>query len=257
MCNHSKIGSSEDGQFNLSETCRVYSPDLRSATLLNSPTQESSFYSTSLSYLHFLHRLVTKSSLKLLLVFVEYTETNSQLLLQATKEVDGKNHNKTWHNVMEIMKDDGQDAEIMTYVMTLFNKTLNAIPDQDSFYDITDSLEVQGMEKVTQRLTGRSGTDLDLMEQIRIYEFALKHEDGEEDIPMQQKQSLRKARRSMDPSATDRKSMRSLRTTPEWGNDVNKRVSLDPKLGSTLEEQLSSSSGNEDGLTAQRRRRER
>ena len=52
-------------------------------------------------------------------------------------------------------------------------QTLNFIPDQDTFYDITDQLEVQGMEQLTQKLTSRSGSDLDLMEQIRIYEVSL------------------------------------------------------------------------------------
>jgi hypothetical protein len=58
---------------------------------------------------------------------------------------------------------------------------LNAIPDQDSFYDITDLLEEQGLEAVIQRHSGRQGGDLDLLEQFQIYEAALKHEDGEDD----------------------------------------------------------------------------
>ena len=29
---------------------------------------------------------------------------------------------KSWHRLMELLKDDGQDSEVLTYVMTLFNK---------------------------------------------------------------------------------------------------------------------------------------
>ncbi|KAL1246610.1 hypothetical protein QQF64_034525, partial [Cirrhinus molitorella] len=59
--------------------------------------------------------------------------------------------------------------------------TLAALPDQDSFYDMVDVLEEQGMESVSQRYLGRKGTDLDLLEQLNIYEATLRHEDGDED----------------------------------------------------------------------------
>lgn len=49
-------------------------------------------------------------------------------------------------------------------------QTLAALPDQDSFYDMVDGLEEQGMETVSQRHLGRKGTDLDLVEQLNIYE---------------------------------------------------------------------------------------
>lgn len=49
-------------------------------------------------------------------------------------------------------------------------QTLAALPDQDSFYDMVDGLEEQGMEAVSQRHLGRKGTDLDLVEQLNIYE---------------------------------------------------------------------------------------
>lgn len=49
-------------------------------------------------------------------------------------------------------------------------QTLAALPDQDSFYDMVDVLEEQGMESVSQRYLGRKGTDLDLLEQLNIYE---------------------------------------------------------------------------------------
>lgn len=51
-----------------------------------------------------------------------------------------------------------------------FLQTLAALPDQDSFYDMLDSLEEQDIETVSQRHLGRKGTDLDLVEQLNIYE---------------------------------------------------------------------------------------
>lgn len=54
-----------------------------------------------------------------------------------------------------------------------FCQTLAALPDQDSFYDMVDGLEEQGMETVSQRHLGRKGTDLDLVEQLNIYEVCV------------------------------------------------------------------------------------
>lgn len=57
------------------------------------------------------------------------------------------------------------------YLFFVFSmQTLAALPDQDSFYDMVDGLEEQGMETVSQRHLGRKGTDLDLVEQLNIYE---------------------------------------------------------------------------------------
>ncbi|XP_023816003.1 FH1/FH2 domain-containing protein 3 isoform X6 [Oryzias latipes] len=129
-------------------------------------------------------RLVVKTALKLLLVFVEYSESNAALLIQAIASVDTKGGCKPWSNAMEILHEkDGVDTELLVYAMTLINKTLAALPDQDSFYDTVDSLEEQGMEAVTQRHLGRRGTDLDLVEQLNIYEMTLRHEDGDDCQP--------------------------------------------------------------------------
>ncbi|XP_016530658.1 FH1/FH2 domain-containing protein 3 isoform X1 [Poecilia formosa] len=127
-------------------------------------------------------RLVVKTALKLLLVFVEYSESNAPLLIQAITSVDAKRGCKSWFNAMEILQEkDGVDTELLVYAMTLINKTLAALPDQDSFYDMVDSLEEQGMDTVSQRHLGRKGTDLDLVEQLNIYEMTLRHEDGDDD----------------------------------------------------------------------------
>lgn len=57
-----------------------------------------------------------------------------------------------------------------SFFLKLLLQTLAALPDQDSFYDMVDGLEEQGMETVSQRHLGRKGTDLDLVEQLNLYE---------------------------------------------------------------------------------------
>uniref|UniRef100_A0A3Q3JYL9 GBD/FH3 domain-containing protein n=1 Tax=Monopterus albus TaxID=43700 RepID=A0A3Q3JYL9_MONAL len=87
-------------------------------------------------------RLVVKTSLKLLIVFVEYAESNSPLLIIAVNTVDAQRGVKPWSYMMEILEErNGSDTELLIFAMTLINKTLAALPDQDSFYDVTDSLE--------------------------------------------------------------------------------------------------------------------
>ncbi|XP_063054837.1 FH1/FH2 domain-containing protein 3 isoform X2 [Engraulis encrasicolus] len=127
-------------------------------------------------------RLVVKTALKLLLVFVEYTEANAALLIQAVTAVDTSKGRKPWSNAIEILDEkDGVDTELLVYAMTLINKTLAGLPDQDSYYDVVDSLEEQGIEAMAQRHMNRKGTDLDLVEQFNIYEMALRNEDGDDD----------------------------------------------------------------------------
>uniref|UniRef100_A0AAR2IN97 Formin homology 2 domain containing 3a n=1 Tax=Pygocentrus nattereri TaxID=42514 RepID=A0AAR2IN97_PYGNA len=127
-------------------------------------------------------RLVVKTALKLLLVFVEYSESNAALLIKAINTVDFKRGRKQWSNAMEILSEkDGVDTELLVYTTSLINKTLAALPDQDSFYDLVDVLEEQGMQEVTRRYIGRKGTDLDLLEQLNLYEATLRHEDGDDE----------------------------------------------------------------------------
>lgn len=53
---------------------------------------------------------------------------------------------------MKLLKDyDAADTELLIYAMTLVNKTLNGIPDQDTYYDQVDALEEQGIEGTIQR----------------------------------------------------------------------------------------------------------
>ncbi|CAJ1061694.1 FH1/FH2 domain-containing protein 3 isoform X2 [Xyrichtys novacula] len=86
---------------------------------------------------------------------------------------------------MEILDEkDGVDTELLVYAMTLINKTLAGLPDQDSYYDMVDCLEEQGIEAMAQRHLGRKGTDLDLVEQFNIYEVTLRHEDGDDETQL-------------------------------------------------------------------------
>ncbi|KAI5606376.1 FH1/FH2 domain-containing protein 3 isoform X4, partial [Silurus asotus] len=127
-------------------------------------------------------RLVVKTALKLLLVFVEYSESNATLLIQAVNAVDAKRGRRQWSNAMEILNEkDGVDTELLVYTMSLINKTLAALPDQDSFYDLVDVLEEQGIEHMTSRYSTHRSTDPELREQIRIYEETLQHEDDDDD----------------------------------------------------------------------------
>ncbi|XP_076143091.1 FH1/FH2 domain-containing protein 1 [Alosa pseudoharengus] len=126
-----------------------------------------------------LSRLVVKTALKLLIVFVEYTEANSPLLIQAVNTVDAKRGVKPWTYLVEILEEkNGSDSELFVYTMSLINKTVSALPDQDSFYDVTDCLEQQGMEKIMHKHMNTKGTEPDLKLQFTIYENALKYEDG-------------------------------------------------------------------------------
>ncbi|XP_019396392.1 PREDICTED: FH1/FH2 domain-containing protein 3 isoform X4 [Crocodylus porosus] len=167
-------------------------------------------------------RLVVKTALKLLLVFVEYTESNAPLLIQAVSTVDDKRGAKPWSNIMEILEEkDGVDTELLVYAMTLVNKTLSGLPDQDSFYDVVDCLEELGIETISQRHLNKKGTDLDLVEQFNIYEMTLRHEDGDENAepPPSGRRDRRRAslgsseRRGLERRRSRRHSVQNVKST--------------------------------------------
>ncbi|XP_003417225.1 FH1/FH2 domain-containing protein 1 isoform X1 [Loxodonta africana] len=127
-----------------------------------------------------LSRLVVKTALKLLLVFVEYAESNAPLFIHAVNSVASSTGALPWANLVSILEEkNGADPELLVYTVTLINKTLAALPDQDSFYDVTDALEQQGMEALVQRHLSTAGTDVDLRTQLVLYENALRLEDGD------------------------------------------------------------------------------
>ncbi|XP_044290175.1 FH1/FH2 domain-containing protein 1 isoform X2 [Varanus komodoensis] len=131
-----------------------------------------------------LYRLVVKMALKLLLVFVEYAESNAQLLIQAVLTEEQARGRLPWSRLMALLEQkNGADRELQVFAMTLINKTLAALPDQDSFYDVTDCLEQQGMECIVEQLLAQKGLDPDLRQQLAVYETALKFEDCVEEPP--------------------------------------------------------------------------
>ncbi|XP_075925722.1 FH1/FH2 domain-containing protein 3-like [Petromyzon marinus] len=127
-------------------------------------------------------RLVVKTALKLLLVFVEYTATNPRLLIQAVGTVDRRRGAKPWCNMMALLSErDSGDPELLVIAMTVINKTLVSLPDQDSFYDMTDWLEAQGMEDIVKNHLSTKTSNPEFAEQLHAYETALNLEDGEEE----------------------------------------------------------------------------
>ncbi|KAM4593914.1 FH1/FH2 domain-containing protein 3-like [Odontesthes bonariensis] len=158
-----------------------------------------------------LSRLVVKTSLKLLIVFVEYSESNSPLLITAVNTVDGRRGVKPWSYVMDVLEEkNGADTELLMFTMTLINKTLAVLPDQDSFYDATDCLEQLGMETIIHKHMSNKGTEPDLRAQFSIYEAALRDEDGEMD---DSSPHLRKERRKM--AAGEQEGRRSRRSSSQ------------------------------------------
>ncbi|XP_061613130.1 FH1/FH2 domain-containing protein 1 isoform X3 [Phyllopteryx taeniolatus] len=154
-------------------------------------------------------RLLVKTSLKLLIVFVEYKESNSPILIDAVNAVDARRGEKPWSYAMDILHEKtGCDCELLVFAMTLVNKTLAALPDQDSFYDVTDCLESLKMEDVVHRNLTNAATEPDLRAQFAIYETALRYEDG--DI-LDSSPHVRKERRKM--AAGEQEGRRSHRSS--------------------------------------------
>uniref|UniRef100_A0A8C5QTK4 Formin homology 2 domain containing 1 n=1 Tax=Leptobrachium leishanense TaxID=445787 RepID=A0A8C5QTK4_9ANUR len=160
------------------------------------------------------YRLVVKTALKLLIVFVEYADSNARLLIKAVNTVDHNRGTKSWSNLIDILEEkNGADSELLTFSMTLINKTLAALPDQDSFYDVTDCLEEQGMENIIQRILTNKATDPDLKQRLVVYESALRQEDEDSE---ESSGGSRKDRRKNSLGVEEvRKSRRSLGNSAE------------------------------------------
>ncbi|XP_008400338.1 FH1/FH2 domain-containing protein 3 [Poecilia reticulata] len=195
-------------------------------------------------------RLLVKTALKLLIVFVEYAESNSPLLISAVTTVDAKRGVKSWTNLMDVLDEkNGADTELLVFTMTLINKILAALPDQDSFYDVTDCLERLGMEAVVRKHLSSKGAEPDLKAQFSTYEAALRHEDGDVDdsAPL-----LRKGRRKMAAGDQEgRRSRRSSQNLPDLLSPTPSTPVLSPSstissptLDSTASSPLSSEPGS-------------
>lgn len=125
-------------------------------------------------------------------------------------------------------------------------QTLAVLPDQDSFYDVTDSLEQLGMERIIEKHMKNLRTEPDLRNQFTIYEVtdptteevirrdvssecacvlqnALKYEDGEVDESSFQ---LRKERRKM--AASEQEGRKSRRLSSQMLPDVSPTATNTP-----------------------------
>ncbi|XP_015252828.1 PREDICTED: FH1/FH2 domain-containing protein 1 [Cyprinodon variegatus] len=160
-----------------------------------------------------LSRLLVKTALKLLIVFVEYSESNSPLLINAVNTVDSMRGVTPWTNIMDILDEkNGADTELLIFTMTLINKTLAALPDQDSFYDVTDCLEQRGMEAIVRKHMSNKATEPDLKAQFSTYETALRYEDGDVDdsAPKPQKERRKKVGANQEGRRSRRSSNQNL-----------------------------------------------
>nr|XP_057944362.1 FH1/FH2 domain-containing protein 1 [Doryrhamphus excisus] len=169
-------------------------------------------------------RLLVKTSLKLLIVFVEYSESNSPLLIDAVNTVDERRGVKPWSYMMDVLHErNGADTELLVFAMTLINKTLVALPDQDSFYDVTDCLEQLAMEAVVHKHMSNMAAEPDLKAQFAIYETALRFEDGDVNDPSPH---LRKERRKT--AASEQEGRRSRRSSSQNIPDPASSASSSP-----------------------------
>ncbi|CAI5440135.1 unnamed protein product [Caenorhabditis angaria] len=121
-------------------------------------------------------RLVVKTALKLLLVFIEYNDNNALLVLSAIQFVDKSKGQADWSAIMKVLTEkDSPDPETLVYGMTVVNKALHGIPDRDTYYDSVDTLDQLGMEEAIKQMARSNNKELE--EQCRLYERELKEED--------------------------------------------------------------------------------
>ena len=78
---------------------------------------------------------------------------------------------------MNILSDSSNqdDLELILYTMILINTVLNSIPDQDTFYDISDSYEEQGMQNIIKnfcknQISDTAGNYKQIVQQMELYE---------------------------------------------------------------------------------------
>uniref|UniRef100_A0A5K3F5I8 FH2 domain-containing protein n=1 Tax=Mesocestoides corti TaxID=53468 RepID=A0A5K3F5I8_MESCO len=124
--------------------------------------------------------LVKKTALHLLSVFVGYADTNANIFVETVDDFhkSSKVNGKPWSYIIELLRNESGDVEFCRHTMLLINKVLAAVPDQETFYDITDNLEDQGMKEIADNYLKQPDADPILVEQLLIYEASLIFEDG-------------------------------------------------------------------------------
>uniref|UniRef100_A0AC35GIT8 Uncharacterized protein n=1 Tax=Panagrolaimus sp. PS1159 TaxID=55785 RepID=A0AC35GIT8_9BILA len=175
------------------------------------------------------YRLVVKTALKLLLVFVEYTEANSLLLLAAISRVERSKQRPDWQSIVRILSERGAgDDEMLIFAMTIINKTLNGLPDQDTFFDVVDNLESQGFENITKSLLKMSNPQL--IQQLELYDRELKKEDAALDsdssdgtmAKMRSVKTLQRADNAADRRSTMRRRQQEAEELQRFNNNLQK-----------------------------------
>ena len=74
---------------------------------------------------------------------------------------------------MKILNEmDPSSSDVVLLIITLFNTIIGVIPDQDTFYDMTDALEKQGMQRCTQFYLNKKPPESELIEQFNIYDVS-------------------------------------------------------------------------------------
>ncbi len=74
---------------------------------------------------------------------------------------------------MKILNEKENSAsDVVLLIITLFNTVLSVVPDQDTFYDMTDALENQGMQRCTQFYLSKPSVESELVEQFNIYDVS-------------------------------------------------------------------------------------
>ncbi|KAM3182537.1 hypothetical protein ACTXT7_012168 [Hymenolepis weldensis] len=136
---------------------------------------------------------IKKTALHLLSVFVGYADTNANIFVETVDDFHksatmsaipvkyrwiNESNGKPWSYLIDLLQNESGDLEFSRLTMLLINKILAAVPDQETFYDITDCLEDQGMRGISEKLLKDPNTDPVLVEQLRIYEASLIFEDG-------------------------------------------------------------------------------
>ena len=78
---------------------------------------------------------------------------------------------------MQVLGDltNQDDLELILYSMILINTVLNSKPDQDTFYDVSDSFEEQNMQTIIQhyfknQIKDEHGLHKQIVQQMELYE---------------------------------------------------------------------------------------
>ena len=90
-----------------------------------------------------------------------------------------------WSHLVNLLKQKDVDlsgqTDLSVQVMTLINKVLDAVPDQDTFYDIVNVLDEQEIDKIIQTRSKIKGVNPELVKQFQIFEAMIREEDSRQD----------------------------------------------------------------------------